>query len=296
MAITLAKSGVVFNPDDHTYTLDGKPLQGITSTLLRHLFPGQYAGIPEETLRKAAERGSLIHEQIEVADSLGVESNVPEVKSYLTERENIGLETIENEYIVSDFEHFASPIDLVMADDAGNVSLGDIKTTYAFNEQYVAWQLSIYAYLFERQNLGLEVKHLFGVWIKNKKCKFIEVQRHSDKEVEDLINAYLNGLPYAPQETQVALIEPDAVQLLISATAAYEEAKQAMEEVKAALQKAMEAHKVKSWETDTIKATYVAPAETTTFDTKRFQSEHPELYNEYTKTSTKKASVRITIR
>lgn len=294
--IELVKSGVLFNQKQHTYSLDGKQLQGITSTLMRLVFPDQYADVPETVLQRAAERGSLIHEQVEIADSLGVSPDVPEVQAYIRAKAGIGLETVAGEYIVTDGEHFASPIDLVMADDAGNITLGDIKTTYKLNEAYVSWQLSIYAYLFERQNIGVEVSHLMGVWLRDGKCKFIEVARHADREVESLITAYLNSKPYKPEDKQVALLAPDAVKLLIEATAAYEEAKKAKEEVTAALLRAMEEHHVKSWDTDLLRAAYTPPTESTTFDAKRFQAEHPDLYAQYTKTAMRKATVRVTIR
>ena len=294
--IELVKSGVLFNQKQHTYSLDGKQLQGITSTLMRLVFPDQYADVPEAVLHRAAERGSLIHEQVEIADSLGVSPDVPEVQAYIRAKADIGLETVAGEYIVTDGEHFASPIDLVMEDDAGNITLGDIKTTYKLNEAYVSWQLSIYAYLFERQNIGMEVSHLMGVWLRDGQCKFIEVARHADREVESLITAYLNSKPYKPEDNQVALLAPDAVKLLIEATAAYEEAKKAKEDVTAALLRAMEEHHVKSWDTDLLRAAYTPPTESTTFDTKRFQQEHPDLYAQYTKTAMRKATVRVTIR
>lgn len=295
--ITLKQSGVVFNQEQHTYSYEGASLQGITSTLLQKVFPDKYGDVPEDVLQRAADRGTVIHEQIELTDSIGILPDVPEVKAYLQEREKFGLSTVSNEYIVTDFEHFASAIDLVMADDADNITLADIKTTYAFDREYVSWQLSIYAYLFERQNLGLTVSHLFGVWLPKKGgCQFIEVQRHSDAEIESLIEAFLNGEVFSPGETQVALITPDAVKLLIEATTAYEEAKQAMDDVKNALLRAMEDNHIRSWETEQLKATYTQPTEATSFDVKRFQQEHPDLYSQYLKTTTKKASVRVTIR
>lgn len=55
--IQLKQSGVVFNPEDHTYFLDGKELSGITGMLERQLFPGTYDGIPEAIVRQAAGYG-----------------------------------------------------------------------------------------------------------------------------------------------------------------------------------------------------------------------------------------------
>ena len=59
MGYKLVKSGVVFDSEHHTYTLDGKQLSGITSLLDRQLFKDKYSGIPEDTLRKAAKEALI---------------------------------------------------------------------------------------------------------------------------------------------------------------------------------------------------------------------------------------------
>ena len=42
----LPESPVVFEPEHHTYNLDGKMLSGVTA-IVKWLFPDTYAGIPE---------------------------------------------------------------------------------------------------------------------------------------------------------------------------------------------------------------------------------------------------------
>ena len=55
--IELVDSGVVFNPADHTYELNGMQLSGITQMLQRQLFPSEFDGIPKAVLNQAAEYG-----------------------------------------------------------------------------------------------------------------------------------------------------------------------------------------------------------------------------------------------
>jgi hypothetical protein len=64
----LNQSSVIFDQHAHTYTLNGKTLSGVTSLLNRQLFKDKYTGISEELLAKAASRGSLIHETIELVE------------------------------------------------------------------------------------------------------------------------------------------------------------------------------------------------------------------------------------
>ena len=68
--IELVKSSVVFNEENHTYMLGEKQLQGITGMISRQLFPDKYKDVPDFVLKRAAEKGSLIHAQCQFADPL----------------------------------------------------------------------------------------------------------------------------------------------------------------------------------------------------------------------------------
>lgn len=182
----LAKSNVVFDELSHTYDYMGQRLSGITSLLHRTLFADKYKGISSATLAKAAAYGHNIHEQIELVDTLGVESDHPSVKDYCRIKEQNGLKTLANEYLVSDNIAYASSIDIVFDD----LSLADIKTTSKLDYEYLSWQLSIYAYLFEMQNPGLKVPRLFAIWLPKPqygKSMIAEIARKS----RDAINVIL---------------------------------------------------------------------------------------------------------
>ena len=114
--ITLTQSTVVFNEVDHTYKYLGRFLSGVTSLLHRTLFADKYNGIDPAVLAKAAAYGHNIHEQIELVDTLGVESRTPAVQSYLQMKADLGLTTLANEYLVSDEEYIASSIDIIFDD------------------------------------------------------------------------------------------------------------------------------------------------------------------------------------
>jgi hypothetical protein len=133
MGYKLVKSGVVFDSEHHTYTLDGKQLSGITSLLDRQLFKDKYSGIPEDILRKAAERGTYIHQCCELADE-GFPSDCKEAMNYLNLKSKYNLKIEESEYLVSDNEYYASCIDKVYRYDDNTFYLGDIKTTYKLNK------------------------------------------------------------------------------------------------------------------------------------------------------------------
>ena len=184
--IELAKSQVVFNELDHTYMFNGKQLSGVTSMLSRTLFRDKYKGISKEVLAKAADYGHNIHEQIELVDSLGVTSDPPAVQDYLRMKSDLGVSTLASEYLVSDEDLIASSIDIVFND----LSLVDIKTTSKLDMEYLSWQLSIYAYLFERQNPSLKVPRLMAIWLPKPRygrSMCVEVPRKSKETIEVLL-------------------------------------------------------------------------------------------------------------
>ena len=62
------------------------------------------------------------------------------------------------------------------------------------------------------------------------------------------------------------------------------------------LKVAMKANNVKKFENDFLAITYVAETERVAIDTKRLKEEKPELWNEYSKTTPVKDSVRIKVK
>ena len=81
--IKLVDSQVAFNQEEHTYSLNGVTLKGITGMIKSQLFPDMYKDIPQYILDKAAERGTMVHESIELFDA-GFEpkDTTPELENY----------------------------------------------------------------------------------------------------------------------------------------------------------------------------------------------------------------------
>ena len=82
--ITLKDSGVVFDKANHTYELNGKMLQGITTMLQRQLFSTEYEGIPWAIVKKAGEYGSKVHDSCEDFDKNWNNDGTQEVQDYIS--------------------------------------------------------------------------------------------------------------------------------------------------------------------------------------------------------------------
>lgn len=301
--IELVKSNVVFNSEDHTYTLGDKVLHGITGMIKSQLFPDKYKDIPAFVLQRAAERGSRIHEQCQFVDETGMDPESIEAQNYLFERENAGYMSIANEYTVSDDEYFASNIDCVWA-KGDTIALADIKTTSSLDEEYLSWQLSIYAYLFEMQNPLLTVDKLYGVWLRGDVSALVEVERKSNDDVARLLECEMKGEQYivpsglsnTGNSNTPQIIEKNAVDMLVEAKQMAAYYKELETRITNTLMEAMKTNGIKSWDAGIMKASYTAPSKSSQFDSKKFQEDHPELYNQYLKEVNKKESIRITIR
>ena len=285
----LVKSKVLFNQEQHTYTLDGKLLQGITGMIGRQLFPEKYSDVPKEVLEQAAKRGSFIHETIELVDDLGISNEMQEVKGYIELKELYGLQYEVGEYLVSDNEHFASCIDKVYRVSYTEFSLGDIKTTYKLDRDYIRWQLSIYAYLFELQNPGCKVVRLFGIWLRGNIHELVEVERIPDDIIKSLLNAEINGKqfvnPYSipcvsgqlPEKYKE--MEHSIVEILEQAKCWSDKKKELSDGIMKAMVEAGEY----SWKGKSISVTRKKDTIRKDFDKKSFEKDYPELYRQYVK-------------
>lgn len=294
--ITLNQSPVIFNELDHTYTLDDKSLNGVTSILNRQLFADKYSGISDEILNKAAEYGKGVHESIELYDSLGIGEDEDAVKAYIKLCQKEGLTRLDNEYLISDNDYVASSIDVVFED----CSLADIKTTSHLDEEYVSWQLSIYAYLFEKQNPDLQANRLLAIWLPKPrygKPKVVEVSRKPVSEVIRLIEADKAGQQYVPSvasSTEITIAN-DVVQEVIRIERELKELKDKQTELREGLLKQMQDHNIKSFKTDGLSLTRKLATTKTSLDSKMLQEKYPDIYNECLKTSEVKESLLIKI-
>lgn len=283
----LIKSQVIFNQEAHTYTLNGVQLQGITRMIERQLFPKKYENVPQFILDRAAERGSFVHEVCELVDDLGVSHASLEAKNYQKLKEENNLVYEVSEYLVSDNEYFASCIDKVYRESESEFSLGDIKTTYKLDNEYVRWQLSIYAYLFELQNPWAKVKRIFAIWLRGEIAELVEEERIPSDIIVNLLSAEISGLqfvnPYAlPISDNTLPVEYQRMEhsiIEINEQEKYwkEQKKQLMDGV----MKEMVKSGVYSWKGNNISFTRKKDSIRKTFDKEAFERDYPGVYDKY---------------
>lgn len=296
----LVKSQVVFNQEAHTYMLKGVQLQGITGMLERQLFPRKYEGVQEFILNRAAEKGSFVHEVCEMIDELGVIHEIKEAKNYIAMKAEYELIHEASEYLVSDNEHFASCIDKVFRESEDTFSLGDIKTTYKLDTEYVRWQLSVYAYLFEKQNEGANVNKLYAIWLRGEKSELVEVKRIPSDVIINLLAAEISGLQFnnhLPLQTNnlpTEIQEMEASIIEITKMESYwkEQKKMLMDSIMQQMVKAGEY----SWKGENISFTRKKDSIRKTFNKEAFERDYPGVYEKYLTDTPVAGSVTIKIK
>ena len=301
--IELKQSEVRFLPVEHQYfTPDNTELSGVTTLLKKHIFKDMYKGVKKEYLDRAAEHGHKVHSDIETIDTLGFAPVTEEGEQYLELRKD--FTPIANEYLVSNDVSIASCIDCVWTDEDGNVFLADIKTTSELKLHYLEWQLSIYAYLFEKQNPELKVAGLYAVWLPNEKYgnpTLRPINRIGDDDVDILIQCDRLGVEYVePSHLTMVGNLPVEYKDLENALVGIVEAKKYAEakekEFKERMLELMMQHNVKKWESDRISITLKDAYEKDSFDSKAFKADYPELNEKYTKKSMCKESLLVKVK
>ena len=287
---------IIFDEQNHEYILDGKKLPSVTQILEQTVFADKYYNIDEEVLKKAADKGTLIHKEIEDYIKHGALGFTDELYNFISIKEDNKLSDLKSEVIVHNNE-IAGTIDIIAKKGGKGQQkkkiLADIKTTSKLDKDYVSWQLSMYAYIFE-SIYNEEIDELYAIWLKDEKSKFVKVERKSKREVEDILEAFKNRskinfntstLQTIPKETQIDFC-------------AYMKQIKAIEEkttkIKEAILKEMEERGISKIDLGDITITYKEPTTKTSVDSAKLKKDG--IYDKYTKISNVKSSILIKVK
>jgi hypothetical protein len=283
-----------FIKENHTYWLGSKQLISVTQLLKKHGLASSYGNAPAEVLRLKAERGTLIHEEIERYIKHGELGFTSEQDDFIRLSSELGLKDMVAEEIVND-DLVAGTADLMAKGGAGS-ALVDFKTSISIDKEACRWQLSLYERLSGHTFDEFYVFHLCD------NSKYIPLERIPSEDVNKLLECERNGTIYQPRALIVSGDLLAAAKAAEQAVAVIETQKKEAEAIATELRNQlcalMAKQGIKSFETSdkAMLITYIEPTTKETIDSKRLKEEQPEIAGKYTKKSNIKGSVRITLR
>lgn len=290
---------VKFNKKNHTYTLikeNGEKcnLTSVTTLLKKHGISPDYSNVNENVLEAKAERGSVIHEELEQYINHKQIGFTGELEQFIAACKAKNILPSKSEFMVWNDE-IAGTVDVAGVID-GQTFLGDFKTTVTLHREAVAWQLSLYAYLLNEKFDKLLCIHFPDA----ETCKVVEIQPIPTEEIERLLGCERNCELYQKKTLELDTVSCEKIitiqQELKSLDARKKELEQTESELKKMLIEKMEETGVKSVDNDYFKITYIAPSIRETLDSAKLKKELPEVANQYVKAIATKASVRITLK
>lgn len=289
---------VTFEKANHTYRIGDKLLISVTQLMQKHGLAPDYSGVNAEVLNLKAERGTLIHEEIEQYIKTGEIGFTSELSDFIRFVDELRLDSMRSETIVNN-DLVAGTVDLMaerLLGDKTIKALIDYKTSSRVDKEAVRWQLSLYERLSGEQFDEFYVFHL------SEKSKYIPLKRIPAEEVDKLLDCERAGALYKPPLPVIATNLLDAAKRAELAVKAAETAKKNAEEharqFRDQLLAIMKEQQIKSFETSdkSMQITYIEPTTRETIDGTRLKKEQPELAAIYVKTTPVKPSVRITVR
>lgn len=180
-----------YDKETHKGYVDGKLIPSITQ-LLAIMYPMEE--IPFERLEKAAERGTQVHEDIDLFNK--------GLKEHCETREGKNYEILANVYGLKIYD---SEQQILLTDDDGEIIaygtldaifeitkdtgfankgelvLGDFKTVAQFVNEKVEWQVNFYAIGYEELNI-CKIHKVCGIWLRDD-IKQIRPLKKMDRQV-----------------------------------------------------------------------------------------------------------------
>ena len=187
---------IEFLEDSHQYLVDGVLVPSV-SELIRFKFVDMYQNVPDKVLKKKADYGTKTHRAIEqfikgefTLEELNKKRIDPNIKIAVEQfeilRKTWAFHIKEIEQPATWKGKYAGTFDLLTIDDY----IIDIKTTSELHEEWLRWQLSLYA-----MALGITHDFHFCIWLpKGKMGKVIQINTLPREECEKLVDDYYRSL------------------------------------------------------------------------------------------------------
>ena len=300
--IKLEDTNVKFFSEDHHYEVGGVRVKySLTEILRKFNISPDYAFVDKGVLRQAANRGTHLHQLLEVYDNTKVfpsfadDEYKPLIEDYVAK----GLNVIKSEVKVAYKTLLATSIDKIIEEN-GEVIVADVKTTSSPHIDSVIYQCSFGAYMLDKTT-GIKANKGRLIWLNRAKNK-VEIKDFElvpTDTIERLLECLKNEdfRDYRDiLQTESLAIAPDQLVKFENYLQTIERMQSELKDFKEYLLTQMRTKGIKSLKLDNLQITYVLPTTKKTLDTKALQNAHPELnLNDFYKESEVKDSIRLKV-
>lgn len=289
--LNILTNEVIYNNDLHLYTKNNVALSNVTTLLSKHGLAPDYSGVSSAILSKAADRGKLIHKQIEDYINTGIMGFTDEAKAFADIMAEYEIVPKYSEAIVYN-ERLAGTIDLI-ATVKGKESLIDYKTSSVLDLNYVSWQLSVYNYLLDGKFRKLYCYHTLD-------DKLIEVDLIPRERIEELFTCEKKKMVYCDEYRILTKKKVNDMVRLLSHIKELEkfieDKENELDNIKADIKMAMEGKKIKSFNNEKVLITYVEGSMRETVNKIKLRKDLKADAEKYITTSQGKSYIRLTWR
>lgn len=287
---------IIFDQISHTYT---ESRTGKESPSVNYIINSVYGSglefVDPAILKAASEHGTDVHEDVHnwwISETYYEPKHIETVKliEYF-EMNNFGLENAESEMIVHVPGMFAGTADLF-----SDHILTDYKTSKnkPTRKMLAHWQKQLSFYFYALKKMGKDPKYMGVLHVTKNGVVPYPMKYLGDKFVEDTYQAFVEGRKLEePTETSLQTVNTRTVQKLQRTLEKIALMKKEVDTIRDQIKDEMEKRGILNLKLGNVNITYVAPTKRKTFDVDRFKAENEGLYEQYTKESEVKSSIRI---
>ena len=177
--------------ETHTYLVNGVIVPSITQ-LMKIKFGKKYDGIDKKILQRAADKGTEMHEAIELYELEGKESDIPELRNYKFLKKHYKWEVLKSEIPIILFKD-GTPIAAGRLDQVIKIGeekgINDLKRTSVFDKESVALQTNLYKIGYE-QSYDEKLDFVSGLHLRDNTRKFYKLPVN-EEYANSIIEKYL---------------------------------------------------------------------------------------------------------
>lgn len=188
---------VSFDPENHRYRVDGKPVPSITQ-IISEILPVKRKKIDPAILKKAADRGNELRAMIENYETRGHKTYHPEMQGYLALKTQHQFDVLETGTLILLHHHgviiAAGRFNMIVESPyIKGQGIADVKRRLHLDEERLMLQLNLYKLGYE-QTYKRKIHYLKCLHIRNRYHRYIDIPENKQAAL-DLIGKYLDKHP-----------------------------------------------------------------------------------------------------